>query len=86
MDEFERVVNRLISVGKSGGVAGSDQREGPERVICQGRHYRSDPATQPPHQNPQTHPEAILSHRLEESRSKATRTQACRAHRCARRN
>ena len=33
-----------------------------------------------------THPEAILTHRLEESRSKATRTRTRRAHRRARRN
>ena len=32
------------------------------------------------------HPEAILSHRLDESRSKAIRTRARRAHRRARRN
>jgi transposase len=31
-----------------------------------------------------THPEAILSHRLEESRTKAIRTRARRAHRRAR--
>ena len=30
-----------------------------------------------------THPEAILTHRLEESRAKATRTRARRAHRRA---
>ena len=33
-----------------------------------------------------THPEAILTHRLDESRSKAARTRARRAHRRARRN